>query len=336
MLICRIRLLPVVAAFVLALAGLQISGAGTARAGGGCTPPSTPITDPVTNEPGCSAGNGGSSGNPGKGGNVTMGVCENYPAVQKATDGWPCRKYNPSDVPWWYIENIRCYSTKIEPQPAQNDPLWIDGNGKRQWDGWQVEWVSCLTDSTQTPGTVPGPGITSITKKVHECGPGQCAKGTPGNPAVIQDILAIPVNIKMAPQAPTGQQTVAFVKQNVWFWTDTALVSAPASDGTGSGMITGQRSLDEITWTIKNGDVVVQTIHCTSAGTPYETRFAGQPSPDCGYTFTKSGSYTVSATAKWTITFTYANGQAPTQSNGIASTTNSTPITIIEGQSTNG
>ena len=46
-----------------------------------------------------------------------------------------------------------------------------------------------------------------------------------------------------------------------------------------------------------DGEVVV----CRSPGTPYEDDFGKQDSPDCGYSYERSGHFRVRATSYWQV-----------------------------------
>ena len=45
------------------------------------------------------------------------------------------------------------------------------------------------------------------------------------------------------------------------------------------------------------------TVTCTKRGTPYADSFSKMSSPDCGYIYTRQGTYTVRATSYWRVTW---------------------------------
>lgn len=55
-----------------------------------------------------------------------------------------------------------------------------------------------------------------------------------------------------------------------------------------------------IVWVMGDGSTVV----CTRPGTRYEDRYGRSPSPTCGYAYSRTGTYTVSATSYWDVSWT--------------------------------
>ena len=76
-------------------------------------------------------------------------------------------------------------------------------------------------------------------------------------------------------------------------------------------------------------------VTCTKAGTPYKASYGVQESPDCGYVYTKSssdepsGTYTVTATSDWVITWEGAGQTGTIRLNGL---TRSVQIAVGEAQ----
>jgi len=92
----------------------------------------------------------------------------------------------------------------------------------------------------------------------------------------------------------------------VYLWTATgAETYGPntASASAGAVTVTATAKVSEIVWDMGDG----HSVTCTTAGTPYRAEFGRQPSPDCGYHYTKpssttsSGKYHVTAASTWTI-----------------------------------
>lgn len=111
-----------------------------------------------------------------------------------------------------------------------------------------------------------------------------------------------------------------YVALPAWMWaadpgeSTTGPVTRSASDGGISVTATGV--LDKTVWDMGDG-VRVTCSGKNAAGTPFEARFAGQPSPTCGYTYTRTSAgqpgeaFTVTVTAYWTITWS-GGGQSGT------------------------
>jgi len=57
-----------------------------------------------------------------------------------------------------------------------------------------------------------------------------------------------------------------------------------------------------------------------SVGTVFKAGDGGKRSPDCGYTYSKQGTYTIRATSTWAITWTATTGVSGTMSLSFTST----------------
>jgi hypothetical protein len=79
-----------------------------------------------------------------------------------------------------------------------------------------------------------------------------------------------------------------------------------ASDGSVTVTITAK--VAKTLWEMGDGKAVT----CTTAGTPYSDSDGKQPSPDCGYSYSKQGTYTIRATTTWDIAWTANTGQSGT------------------------
>lgn len=84
-----------------------------------------------------------------------------------------------------------------------------------------------------------------------------------------------------------------------------------------------------IVWDMGNG----RKVTCLGAGTPYRAggKFAGRPSPDCGYAsgYPKAGDYRVQATTYWKVTWS-GGGQSGVID--LTRTTGTVPVRINELQ----
>lgn len=97
-----------------------------------------------------------------------------------------------------------------------------------------------------------------------------------------------------------------------WMWaadpgeSTTGPVTRSAADGGISVTATGV--LDKTVWDMGDG-VKVTCSGAKAAGTPFEQRYGGQPSPTCGYTYQRTSAgkpdnaFTVTVTAHWTVTW---------------------------------
>jgi hypothetical protein len=101
-----------------------------------------------------------------------------------------------------------------------------------------------------------------------------------------QPIIGIPVWLWVADPGPSTTRPTSSIAQN--------------------GPVTVEASavLDHIEYDLGDG-----TIISCGIGTPFEMRWAGQQSPDCGHTYTRTsgrqdgGVYTIVATSIWTVSW---------------------------------
>lgn len=190
----------------------------------------------------------------------------------------------------WFNQADGCYYRQADPQPPADDPVW---------DGHHPDGAVYLATCLGTPGTgggfvwwpdpPPGYGGSSAT-------PAQLA-----NEAVRRMRLAGPV-IGIVPEpGKTG-----LVGLPVWMWTEvTPRTWGPLSvTASVPGLsVTATATAQRITWSMGDGRTVV----CEGPGTPYEDRFGGRSSPDCGHTYTRTSArepdaaYTVTATTTWRV-----------------------------------
>ncbi|TGO05355.1 putative ATP/GTP-binding protein [Serinibacter arcticus] len=173
----------------------------------------------------------------------------------------------------------------------------------------------------QTAGVIvictPYPCVTNFGDTIPDC-PTQTQYWAPAAPVVVIDEGAAarralaqldldPVTIAMAPQPNLNEPNV-LIGAPAYFW---ATGGAPAigpltSTVTQDGLtITLNATLDSVTYDTGDGT----TLTCTRdqvASAP--SSMSLQDDPDCGHCWTASGTYTLTATSAWTITW-----QGPTQ-----------------------
>lgn len=191
----------------------------------------------------------------------------------------PCS--NPELGTW---SNARaCYIKAESPPPPLTDAVWsgnttgsiyrCSGSGIWSGPGSYLFWADTA------PGVVPDPRVLA-------------------QQAVTQMRLRA-VTIGMAPDPSPG--SVGLVGLPIWLWVaspdqstwgpNTKTASAGGYSVTATGKVT------QVVWSMGDGG----TAACTSTGTSYTDSFGMSASPDCGYRYTKQGTYTVTATSYWTI-----------------------------------
>jgi hypothetical protein len=133
--------------------------------------------------------------------------------------------------------------------------------------------------------------------------------------------------IEMAP--PDGDPQLLGV--TTWLWIDPgAWQDKTASATAGTVTATATAAPSKVVWDMGNGDSVT----CEGPGTPYS---ASDPNAttDCSYTWPQAGSYTVTATVYWSVSWT-AVGAAGGGNLGLqAGPVAQVPVTVTESQAIN-
>jgi len=147
-----------------------------------------------------------------------------------------------------------------------------------------------------------------------------------GEQAVQRLGLGLPA-IEMAP--PSGSPQLVGVA--TWLWIDPgAWQDKTASASAGTVTATATAAPSKVVWDMGNGDSVT----CDGPGTPYS---ASDPNAttDCSYTWPQAGSYTVTATVYWSVSWT-ATGAAGGGNLGLqAGPAAEVPVTVTESQAIN-
>ena len=280
----------------------------------------TPLTaSPAYAEGGCEGASWGVAcgvGVPGYGGSGPAAPLKNTHSgssdpVACVTQELPPREVPCSDAELGTWSNARaCYIKAESPPPPLTDAVWsgnttgsiyrCSGSGIWSGPGSYLFWAD------GAPGVIPDPRVLALQ-------------------AVTQMRLRA-VEIGMAPDPSPG--SVGLVGLPIWLWVaspdqstwgpNTKTASAGGYSVTATGKVT------QVVWSMGDGG----TVACTSTGTSYTDSFGMSASPDCGYRYTKQGTYTVTATSYWTI-----NWSGIGESGVINQTyTNSVVVTIGELQ----
>ncbi|TYL51706.1 hypothetical protein FXB39_07940 [Nocardioides sp. BGMRC 2183] len=201
----------------------------------------------------------------------------------------------------YWSNTYNCYVQLAKPQPPAGDPAW---QGHEPGEGAVYQCYQPQTgilvwfwaqDAPPGAGTGPSPREVAL--------------------LAIDSMQLEAIDIGIAPEP--GPDSVGIVGMPVWMWADDpdqqTFGPSTASASAGGITITATARVEQVTWTMGDGTSVV----CRTAGTPYEPRFGGQQSPDCGHSYALSsahnqgGTYTVTATSDWVVTWSGA-GQTGT------------------------
>ncbi|MDO5067140.1 MAG: hypothetical protein Q4D96_07670 [Propionibacteriaceae bacterium] len=185
----------------------------------------------------------------------------------------------------------------------------------------------CTDLPIATPGTILFPRRIPPTQTEAELpDPGQLAH------TAVEHMHLQPITIATSPKTvEQDPNALAYVHWNTWLWNSN---TDPASTGpitqtatAGTYTVTATATINKIVWDMGDGGSVT----CTTT-TPWNTRYThNEPSPTCGYLYTKDGEYLITATTHWTITW-----HAPTAHGTLtATTTNTAHLHVAEAHMLN-
>lgn len=198
------------------------------------------------------------------------------------------------DGSWWYAP-YNCYLLAVPPNqwPPAGDPVY---GGADPSEG-TLYW--CTDDWT------------GVNQMVFFTG------APPLDPMVlVRQVVAgmdlEPIRMGTAPES--GPDRMGLVGMPVWLWVDRPdeHTFGPVSNGASQGplSVTVTAKVASIHWDMGDGS----TFSCDNPGTPYEDRFGKSDSPNCGYHYEQTsadqpgGSYAVTATSHWEVTWTANTG----------------------------
>jgi hypothetical protein len=221
---------------------------------------------------------------------------------------------------------------------AQSEPLPGKASPNQPYDcTYQAdpEALQTLGAGGATPGqwvipTCAGPGVIDPMPPVWVANPAQVAvQVNPvvvGQQAVKQLAFASPT-IEMAP--PSGSPQLVGVA--AWLWIDPgAWKTLSASATAGPVTATATATPSKVVWDLGDGS----TVTCDGPGTPYNPS-EPNASTACSYTWPQAGSYTVTATVYWSVSWT-AVGAAGGGNLGLqAGPAAEVPVMVTESQAIN-
>ena len=194
----------------------------------------------------------------------------------------PCRDGNS-----WWSNDRDCYVSLADPQPPKSDT---------QWEGHTTGAIyECYSPA------IVGTRMYTFWSATSPAGP-----AAPPDPRVLalraiatMQLRAIEVGIVPEPQAGS----VGIIGLPTWMWVADpgqhtwGPITRTASSAGYS--VTATAKVQRVVWAMGDG----KTVTCTQRGTPYADSDGKRSSPDCGYTYTRQGTYTVRATSYWTVTW---------------------------------
>ncbi|WP_157875986.1 hypothetical protein [Peterkaempfera griseoplana] len=210
-----------------------------------------------------------------------------------------CRWYGQEvpcalDDAGWFNAADGCYYRRADPQPAAGDPAWM---GHDPSEGGAVYNVLCYPPGSNTVTGAPPRWLAEPP-----------AGDPPPDPAQLAaEAMSEIVFGKPALHTAPGKDGKPLVGMGLWLWYDPA--EAVSGDGSkavraGGVTVTAKATLQYVEWYMDDSP---DPVRCTSPGTPYQAKYGGAESPDCGYRYTTSSAdrpgeaFTVSAILHWRI-----------------------------------
>ncbi len=223
-----------------------------------------------------------------------------------------------SEYGYW-SNSYRCYIRLLDPQPPAGDPAW---KGHEPGDGAVYDCYQPQTDllihiwadnPPENSGAGPNP------RDVAQL--------------AIDDMALRAIDVGITPQP--GANRIGLVGMPVWMWAanpdEHTYGPITATASAGGITITATANVQNVAWQMGDGT----TVECRTPGTPYKAAYGKKPSPDCGHVYTKSsagepgGTYTVTATSSWVITWEGAGQTGTIRLDGLQ---RSVEITVGEAQ----
>lgn len=223
-----------------------------------------------------------------------------------------------SEYGYW-SNAYRCYIRLADPQPPAGDPVW---RGHEPGDGAvydcyqpQVDLMGYIWADNPPENSGAGPNPREVAQ------------------FAIDDMALRAIDVGITPQP--GADRIGLVGMPVWMWAanpDSHTYGPITATASAGGItITATANVQKVTWQMGDGT----TVECRAPGTPYRASYEKKPSPDCGHVYKKSsagetgGTYTVTATSSWVITWEGAGQTGTIRLDGLQ---RSVEITVGEAQ----
>ena len=192
----------------------------------------------------------------------------------------------------WWSDDRQCYVSLADPQPSKGAPVW-----QGRTDG--AIYFCQRTVGVSDPSNM-------FWSDVMPAGP-----AAPVDPAVVAQTIVEQMELRaitigMVPE--DRPDSIGVVGLPTWLWVETPSEQTfgpmTRSASLGGVTVTATAKVTKVLWEMGDGNAVT----CRSAGTPFTDGHGGQESPDCGYTYSRQGIYTVRATSFWSVDWTSTSG----------------------------
>lgn len=203
------------------------------------------------------------------------------------------------------------------PVPGQ---LWDDAGVAA--NGPQCDLVPAVT-CPDAPVPAPAPAVAGQPVAVP-VGQSQARAPRPDPVAVAQQSVA---TLKMKPitpgTTPLEPGSMSIVGIPTWMWAEnpsTATTGPITRTARVPGLsLTMTAKMTGVTWDMGDGT----TVECAGTGTKWSPDLGTGDSPDCGHTYMKQGTYTVTSTSHWSVSWRASTGETGVIDRDLPSTSRS-------------
>ncbi|MHB1010594.1 MAG: hypothetical protein ACYCTH_00035 [Cellulomonas sp.] len=193
-------------------------------------------------------------------------------------------------IPLIEVDGHTCLPAGLaDPQPAQTEPVW-EGHA----DG---AIYLCEVPTKVIPG---GGVVMPMTLRYWALSAPVAPDPEVLAQQAVESMELRAVQIGIAPEASAGSVGLVGVPNWMWVADPTATTFGPtsASASAGGWTVTATARVSQVVWDMGDGQVIT-----CGAGTPYDASYGMADSPDCGHTYTRQGTYPVTATSHWVVTW---------------------------------
>ena len=191
----------------------------------------------------------------------------------------PCRHRGGT-----WSNSHHCYLRRMLYQPPKSAPAWQGHTTGRLYHCFVLDDLDSYPVWLATPpgaAPLPDPRVLAL--------------------QAIKSMRLTAIRIGIVPESRAG--SVGVIGLPTWMWVanpDQHTWGPIARTAASRGFtVTATAKVQRVVWSMGDGS----TVTCIGPGSPYADAYGKRPSPDCGHTYTRQGTYTVRATSYWIVTW---------------------------------
>lgn len=190
----------------------------------------------------------------------------------------------------YWVNDRQCYVKLMEPQPPHGHALW---QGNTAGAIYQCSYLFAVMPLVFWSESMPaGPAAPVDPAAVAQ--------------TIVEQMELRAIAIGMVPEDSPG--SMGIVGLPMWLWvadpSEQTFGPMTRSASLGGVTVTATAQVQKVLWEMGDGN----TVTCWTDGTPFTDGHGGQQSPDCGYTYSQQGTYTIRATSYWSVDWTSTSG----------------------------